>query len=98
MSHYEVVVVHNPERHRFEAALDDGSVAVLDYQIAGKNMLFTYTGVPPQYEGRGIASQLVKVGLDYARDNGYKIQALCSFVDVYVRRHPEYQPITWGYE
>jgi len=38
------------------------------------------------------------VGLDYARDHGYKIQALCPFMNAYVRRHKEYHPITWGYE
>lgn len=52
--------------------------------------MFTHTGVPPAYEGQGIASALVKEGLAYARKEGYKVVPLCSFVAAYIKRHPEY--------
>jgi hypothetical protein len=97
VSDHKVEVVNNSIDHRFEAVLDDNDLAFIDYQIAGKNIIFTHTEVPEKYEGRGIANQLAEVALNYARDNGYKIQAVCPFVDLYIRKHKEYQSITWGY-
>lgn len=90
-------VVHNPEKSRFEITLE-GGMAISEYQLAAKNMIFTHTEVPEAYEGLGVGNKLAQVGLDYARDHGYKIQALCPFMNAYVRRHKEYHPITWGYE
>ncbi len=89
-------VIHDTEAHRFEVRLED-DVAFVEYQKAGNNMVFVHTEVPVAFEGLGIASKMAKVALDYARDNGHKIQAVCPFITAYIRRHTEYQPITWGY-
>ena len=88
----------NLEASRFEIALDDDAVAILEYKIAGRNIIFTHTEVPVGFEGQGIAGKLAHVAMEYARSEGYKVQALCPFVAAYVRRHPEYHAITWGYD
>ena len=82
-------VIHNKSQKRFEIQIDS-RLAVLDYTVRGSTITFTHTGVPPELEGRGIGSLLVKTGLQYAKDNGLKIQSLCWFVDKYIQRHPEY--------
>jgi predicted GNAT family acetyltransferase len=84
--------VHNQEDHRFELERD-GLLAVLDYMRIGDIITFTHTGVPPAIEGRGIGSQLVKTGLDYARENGLRVRSLCWFVSKYIRLHKEYQDL-----
>ncbi len=83
--------------NRFEVTLGDAAIAILEYQIAGKNIIFTHTEVPVEYEGQGIAGKLAHVALEYAKNEGYKVQALCPYVAAYVRQHPEYHSITWGY-
>ncbi len=88
----ELPVTHNPERNRFELQIQT-LTAVLDYTIQGKIIIFTHTGVPPALEGQGIGSRITRAGLDYARQNGLKVVPLCSFVDVYIKRHPEYQDL-----
>lgn len=88
-------VVHNVDNKRFEVALGDG-LALMDYMLAGNNMIFTHTEVPPAYEGKGVANQMAKVALDYAVEHGHRIQPLCPFVKLYIRKHPEYQAHTWG--
>lgn len=90
-------IVNNPDEKRFEAELEPGKFAIVEYMMAGKNIIFSHTEVPIGYEGQGIASKMSKHALDYAKDNGLKVQALCPYVAAYVRRHPEYQSITWGY-
>jgi len=88
----DVAVFHNREAHRFELAVD-GHLAVLDYMLKGKLIIFTHTGVPPAIEGRGLGSKLVETGLAYARENGLKVRSLCWFVSKYIRRHTEYQDL-----
>ncbi len=89
-------VVHNPDENRFEVSLD-GHLAVLEYQKAGKNILYTHTEVPADLESQGIGTQLAHKAMDYAQREGYKVQALCPFVNSYVQQHPEYHSITRGY-
>lgn len=92
----ELEVHNNTERRCFEIDLGDGT-AFAEYMIAGKNIIFTHTEVPPAYEGQGIAGRLAHHALEYAREQGFKVQALCPYISAYIRRHPEYQSITWGY-
>lgn len=93
----ELKIVRNDEKRRFEAELDNG-LAMVEYNIAGKNIIFTHTEVPIGHEGKGIASKMAYEALEYAKNEGLKIQALCPFVKKYVAEHPEYHDITWGFE
>ena len=85
-------VVHDPAAGRFELRVE-GRLCELVYHRAGGTIVFTHTGVPPELEGRGLGSLLVRAGLDYARAQGLKVVPLCPFVGAYLRRHPEYQDL-----
>lgn len=85
-------IVHHPDMGRFETHID-GLRCEADYQIDGQVMRMTHTGVPTALEGRGIAAQLVKTALTWAREQGYKVDPLCSYVRVYVGRHKEWQDL-----
>jgi hypothetical protein len=90
-------IIHNENRNRFEIHLED-DIAVLNYQRSNNTIIYTYAGVPPAFRGRGIASKLAKAGMEYAKEQGFTVEARCSFVAAYVRRHPEYHGITRGYD
>ncbi len=90
MEKAQIQVVHNRDEKRFEVHLE-AHIAELNYRLIGNVIIFIHTGVPPALEGRGIGSLLVKRGMDYARENRLKVQALCWFVAGYIQRHPEYQ-------
>jgi predicted GNAT family acetyltransferase len=85
-------VTHNAARSRFEATVD-GQLCVADYRQQGNVLQMIHTGVPPALEGRGIAASLVRTAVEHARANGLKIAPLCSYVAVYMRRHPEAQDV-----
>jgi len=87
-----VVVTHNEAHKRFETTVD-GHLCVADYQLRGNVMWMTHTGVPPAVGGRGIAAELVRVALAWADAKDYRVQPSCSYVDVYMRRHPETQKL-----
>jgi len=82
----------NPALSRFE--LDaNGVTAVANYKIADGVITFTHTEVPPQARGGGTASRLIAGALEAARARGLKVVAHCSFVRVYLAKHPEFQDL-----
>lgn len=91
-----LVVRNNEAQKRFEVAVN-GRLALLEYILAGKNITYTHTEVPEELEGLGIGGKLARHALEFARDNGLKVIPLCPFVIAYLRRHPEYQPLVFGY-
>jgi predicted GNAT family acetyltransferase len=92
MSEAAFQVENNPAAGRFEAVID-GQLAQAQYRRVGERILFTHTEVPEQLEGRGIASQLARAGLDFARAEGLTVVPLCPFIASYIERHPEYKDL-----
>jgi hypothetical protein len=88
----EFPVNHNFQAGRFEISME-GHMAVLEYELEGGRMVFTYTRVPEALARRGLASRLVFTGLEYARRHNLKVESLCSFVSSYIQKHPEYQDL-----
>ena len=84
-----VVVRHNVAEMRFEATVE-GSLAVVEYAREKNSLVLTHTFVPVHLRGRGIAEQLVRAALDYARAQKLTIIPACSYVAQFVARHPEH--------
>lgn len=87
-------IINNPEKKRFELHIGD-KMAIVEYIPAKKNIVYTHTEVPPEFEGQGVGGKLAHHVMEYARENGLKVQPLCPFIAAYVRRHPEYNDIIW---
>lgn len=85
-------VTNDEVRQQFHSTVE-GQRSVLDYELENGTIVFTHTGVPPPLEGRGIGTALAKAGLDYARSKNLKVVPACSFIRVYIRRHPEFQDL-----
>lgn len=81
---------HSGNAGRYFAVLPDRSEAEMNYRMDGKVMTITHTGVPPAFEGRGIALKLVKAAIADARQDGFRIVPLCSYVALQFRRHPDW--------
>jgi predicted GNAT family acetyltransferase len=88
----DIAVTHNEAGMRFETIVL-GELAVCEYQREGNQMVFTHTYVPTELRGRGIAQKLVRVALEYAQQHGYRIVPACSYVDVFVKRSPEFRAL-----
>jgi predicted GNAT family acetyltransferase len=87
-----ILVQHNQARQRFESRVDS-LLCVADYDLIDGVMWMTHTEVPPALAGRGIAAELVKAALAHARGQGLKVRPACSYVRVYMQRHPETQDL-----
>lgn len=84
-----IQINHDPTSGRFSTQLD-GHEAELVYRHQDMRMLIDHTGVPEAISGRGVAGELVKAALDYARAQGLRVVPLCSYSATYIQRHPEY--------
>jgi predicted GNAT family acetyltransferase len=89
----EVTIRDNPDGNRFEADLGDGSVAIAVYLIEPRKIIFTHTEVPPQHEGKGIGSALIRFALAAARERGLEVVPLCPFFAAYITKHAEEQDL-----
>jgi predicted GNAT family acetyltransferase len=88
----EIVIRHNAAEQRFEAEVA-GRLSVAEYRIHGGEMVMTHTFTPPESRGQGIAEKLVRAALDYARREKLRVVPACSYVDGFIRRHPEFQSL-----
>jgi predicted GNAT family acetyltransferase len=68
----------------------NGKVAYLEYSLGGNVLELIHTEVPKELRGLGLASALAERGLNWAREEGYKVDVICPFVRDYVAKHPEY--------
>jgi len=63
--------------------------AVLLYRIVGKTMIIYHTYTPPEFRGKGIAGNLVKNAIEFAKQKGLKIKPACSYAEYYFEKNPE---------
>jgi uncharacterized protein len=86
-------VVRNEAAHRFELR-EGNDIAVLEYRLRGTDhLVLVHTGVPHRMEGRGVATLLARAALEYARAQQMRVVPLCSFVQAFLKRHPEYMDV-----
>lgn len=84
-------VRHEPSKYRYEILDGDtvaGTAAYLP-DVEDRVWDFNSTHVRPEYEGKGLAAKLVNFALTDAKAQGHEIVATCSYVEAYLKRHPE---------
>jgi uncharacterized protein len=84
-----VQIVHDPNAREFFAEID-GYRPVLQYGYANALMTIVHTGVPPALANRGIAAELTRTALEFARAQGWKVDPACSYARAYLHKHVEY--------
>ncbi|MEV6343323.1 GNAT family N-acetyltransferase [Actinoplanes sp. NPDC051851] len=89
-----ITVTEVPERERFEARDENGTLAgVLTYQKTGDIVVFTHTKVDEAFEGKGVGSELARTALNEAKARSQTIVPMCPFVAKWLDKHPEYEKL-----
>jgi len=86
-------VTHNPAENRFETWID-GQLSKLDYSETGDTIVMMHVGVNPAHRGQGVAGEVTKAALEYAKGKSLRVIPMFSYVGAYIRRHPEYIELT----
>lgn len=83
-------IKNNESNKHFEVLLDDGEYAFIEYRWYKKDLALMHTIVPEDKQHMGIAGQLAKFALEYAKVNNLKVLVYCPYVAGYLKKHPEY--------
>ncbi len=68
--------------------------AEMAYTNAGTGkIIIAHTFVEDVFRGENIGRDLVKAGVDFARENNLKIIPLCPFANSEFEKHPEYADV-----
>ena len=68
----------------------NGKTAYLEYTLAGNILGLIHTEVPSELRHLGLAAALAERALNWAREEGYKVDIVCPLVLDYIAKHPEY--------
>ncbi|MBE1460443.1 putative GNAT family acetyltransferase [Nocardiopsis terrae] len=87
----DLSVVDVPERSRYEVSADGKVVGFSAYHLIAEGVLaLPHVEVEPAFEGRGVASALMRDSLDHIRGRGLKIVPICPFAQAFLERNPDY--------
>lgn len=83
----------NPTKGQFEIERE-GETARLAYEIDNEGWIsLLHTFVPPTLRGRGIANELARMSLEYAKEHRLKVDVVCPIVFHFTTKHPEYKSL-----
>jgi predicted GNAT family acetyltransferase len=91
-----LVIVDAPEGSRYEARLGSDLAGWVDYRRVGHRFIAIHTEVPPAFEGRGIASAMLRRVIADARGNEWRISPMCPLFAAHFERHPEDRDVLAG--
>lgn len=94
-------VTDNTGQNRFELRLNGDLVGIVGYYdttpVARRGghravpvISFMHTVVVEDFGHRGLAAVMVQRALDRARDYGWRVRPVCTYVQRFVDSHPEY--------
>jgi uncharacterized protein len=86
----DVVITNNEAAHQYEAHVNGQLAGRTTYRLQGERVVFIHAEVSPTWEGRGIATTMVRYAFDDVISRGGRITPLCPFVVGFVRRNPSY--------
>lgn len=80
----------NASEHRYEIHVDGTLAGFTKALVDGDVVTFPHTVVADEFEGQGLAGQLVTGALDDVRAQGKKVIATCPYVARFIEKHAEY--------
>lgn len=81
---------HDEKKHSFIATSDSGELmgTIIYAPKDGNSIYATHTVVEDKFQGHGVGGFLLNAMVEHARNEGYCIIPLCSFVIDAFKRHP----------
>lgn len=85
----------SPQADNVKAADEPNEIiGYASYDFYDDAILITRTSVRREYTGMGIAENLIRTALDEIRSEGaYCVVPICSYVQNFIDKHPEYQEL-----
>ncbi|MGE2835386.1 GNAT family N-acetyltransferase [Mycobacterium sp. SMC-4] len=78
------------DSERFSIAVEGRTVGFADFYDRDGVRVFPHTQVDPTYQGRGLATILVREALEATREAGLYVVPQCWMVAEFIEKNPEY--------
>ncbi|WP_283605078.1 GNAT family N-acetyltransferase [Mycolicibacterium poriferae] len=75
---------------RFTISIDGRIVGIADFIDRDGRRVFPHTEVNPQFQGRGLATILVRAALEATRPTGLRVVPHCWMVAEFIDKNPEF--------
>ncbi len=90
----KIELLENPSGGEFVIQENGNRVGEMAYTNAGKDkIIIAHTFVEDAFRGENIGKDLVKAGVDFARDRNLKVIPLCPFAKSEFEKHAEYADV-----
>lgn len=80
---------NNKELSRYELEIS-GKIVYADYHLEGNVLNIDYVFSPEELRGSGAAGRLMEEVAQLAQKNEMKINPICGYAALWLRRHKEY--------
>jgi predicted GNAT family acetyltransferase len=87
-----VSVQHDVEHHRFVAQAPGGEAQLIYSYFDEAILNLEHTEVPAAARGHGVADELIRAALAYARERNLNVIATCPFAQRWLASHPDERP------
>lgn len=84
---------HLNDEKSYQLELEPGQCARLDYQQEGDILHLNHTMVPAALRGKNAAATLMEYALQDIKERGLKINPVCSYVQSFLKRNPNWQQL-----
>ncbi len=88
----EEKVIHEKENKRFIIYIEGNEVYV-EYTMAGNEINLHHTFTNPALRGKGLAAQVVRAALEFAKESNMKVIPTCSYVRAFIAKNDEYKEL-----
>lgn len=85
-------VIHEQENERFVIYINDKE-AFVEYNITEDVLNLYHTYTEPELRGKGLAAQVVRAAIEFAKENNLKVVPTCSYVQAFIKRNDEYKEL-----
>jgi len=89
MNYQDMGLTNNEAIHNFELIVD-GQRSFIDYKKRDSKIYLVHTEVPQELQGKGVAEAMVEKTFNYIEGHGLKLVPLCSYIQAFLKRHPEW--------
>ena len=88
----EEKVIHEKENERFVIYIEDKE-AFVEYNTGEAKLNLYHTYTEPDLRGKGLAAQVVRAALEFAKESNLKVVPTCSYVRAFIKKNDEYEEL-----
>jgi hypothetical protein len=88
----EEKIIHEKENERFVTYVEGNEVYV-EYTMRNNEIDLHHTYTHPTLRGKGLAAQVVRAALEFAKENNLKVIPTCSYVQAFIAKNDQYKEL-----